>query len=102
MISEMTTGCLCSGLSYVCKNNEMYVTLEKLQSEGRAFYIVVPVTGGHLYERSGQCARHHQHGTVLKLRNYLRADGRHRGWRKVWTLPYLPSISWDLLLKLRT
>lgn len=60
----------------------MYVTLEKLQSEGREFYIVVPVTGGHLYERSGQCARHHQHGTVLKLRNYLRADGRHRGWRK--------------------
>lgn len=49
----------------------MYVTLEKLQSEGREFYIVVPVTGGHLYERSGQCARHHQHGTVLKLRNYL-------------------------------
>lgn len=46
MISEMTTGCLCSGLSYVCKNNEMYVTLEKLQSEGREFYIVVPVTGG--------------------------------------------------------
>lgn len=41
----MTTGCLCSGLSYVCKNNEMYVTLEKLQSEGREFYIVVPVTG---------------------------------------------------------
>ena len=43
MISEMTTGCLCSDLSYVCKNNEKYVTSppkKTVECEGRELYII--------------------------------------------------------------